>query len=899
MSSLPDAAARLFAADPARNVVLEASAGTGKTTVLVARYVNLLRAGVDPSNILAITFTRQAAAEMRERILAALRREAEESAAGRARWLALRDRLGDVTVSTVDAFCLSLLREFPLEADLDPEFGLADETETPGLMDDAVQRALRLAGRRANRDPALAMLLARLGERRAADALRGLLERREVVRTALAQALRSSVVDPAGAQTCRHAATRLAQCVAELRREAAPVLEPEPPCAAAAAALAQDLQRAPEMPAASSPLIRAWIERLRSAFLTRDRQPRRRFPAAGADAEARRRYQEAAAHAGSRILGVIAAFDDELNLVLVRAARTLFEMTVAQYEQMLRSRLVLDFTGVLQRTVDLLRRMDEFARSRFRLESRYHHLLLDEFQDTSRLQWELVSLLVRSWSEGSGLADDAPLQPSIFVVGDRKQSIYRFRDADVGLFRDASEAVAALRPGGDVRRSIAHSFRADPPLLRFVNDLFTAIGADGKQPDEPETFRYAEQDRFPLESAAPADGHGALGLVVAHDADACARAVANEVNRLLTTLHVIGPHGDPLGLRPEDVAILFRARGSHRLYEKALEAAGVPTCVYRGLGFAEADEVQDVLALIRFLAQPASELRAAALLRSRLLRISDTGLLVLAGNLSAALADERPPPPVAHLDPDDRRVLDLARRDMRRWLALVDNMPPAELIERVLQDTAYACELRGRGAPQALANLRRLRGLVRRIQNRGYATMARVAEQLERLSAGMANAAVEARGAVSLMTVHAAKGLEFPVVFLVDIGRGTRADTPPVRVAAGRGDRRPHVTVWPHRSAADDMERRRELEEVKRLLYVALTRARNRLYLAAATPREGAAFRRDSFGGVLPQGLQRTIHHAGAASAERVVAWQASGMAAHHFVVCADCRTPSPAEEEM
>ena len=240
----------------------------------------------------------------------------------------------------------------------------------------------------------------------------------------------------------------------------------------------------------------------------------------------------------------------------------------------------------------------------------------------------------------------------------------------------------------------------------------------------------------------------------------------------------------------------FRARGSHRLYEKALEAAGVPTCVYRGLGFAEADEVQDVLALIRFLAQPASELRAAALLRSRLLRISDTGLLVLAGNLSAALADERPPPPSPISIPMIGACWILARRDMRRWLALVDNMPPAELIERELQDTAYACELRGRGAPQALANLRRLRGLVRRIQNRGYATMARVAEQLERLSAGMANAAVEARGAVSLMTVHAAKGLEFPVVFLVDIGRGTRADTPPVRVAAGRGDRRPHVTVW-------------------------------------------------------------------------------------------------------
>ena len=161
MSTPADSAARRFATDPAHNVVLEASAGTGKTSVLVERYVNLLRAGVAPANILAITFTRQAAAEMRTRIVGALRSEAAESAAGRARWNELRDRLGDVAVSTVDAFCLSLLREFPLEADLDPDFSIADETEIPGLVDESVALALDTAAQRAARDPALAMLLAR------------------------------------------------------------------------------------------------------------------------------------------------------------------------------------------------------------------------------------------------------------------------------------------------------------------------------------------------------------------------------------------------------------------------------------------------------------------------------------------------------------------------------------------------------------------------------------------------------------------------------------------------------------------------------------------------------------------------------------------------------------------
>ena len=144
-----------YAVDPRNNVVLEASAGTGKTSVLVARYVNLLKAGVDPANILAITFTRKAAAEMRERIVRELRGAAasDRSSIG-ARWLDLRDRLGDIAISTIDAFCLSLLREFPLEADVDPAFDLADETEVPRLIATSLDRTLRiLVGHRARAIP--------------------------------------------------------------------------------------------------------------------------------------------------------------------------------------------------------------------------------------------------------------------------------------------------------------------------------------------------------------------------------------------------------------------------------------------------------------------------------------------------------------------------------------------------------------------------------------------------------------------------------------------------------------------------------------------------------------------------------------------------------------------------
>ena len=123
-----DRAGRERAVDPRFNVALEASAGTGKTRILVNRYVNLLKAGVDPGEILALTFTRKAAAEMRERIVATLRDAASRGEFPRERWRQLRDRTADVTISTIDAFCLSLLREFPLEAGLDPGFSMADET---------------------------------------------------------------------------------------------------------------------------------------------------------------------------------------------------------------------------------------------------------------------------------------------------------------------------------------------------------------------------------------------------------------------------------------------------------------------------------------------------------------------------------------------------------------------------------------------------------------------------------------------------------------------------------------------------------------------------------------------------------------------------------------------------
>ena len=862
----PDADARRFAVDPRNNVVLEASAGTGKTSVLVARYVNLLKAGVDPANILAITFTRKAAAEMRERILRELREAAARSELDRRRWQDLRDHSSEIAISTIDAFCLSLLREFPLEADLDPGFELADETEVPRLVGEALDRSLRILAARARTDADVALVLAQLGLSRTREGLATLLDRRLVAWKALDRFLAKGPSDLTAGVVCRRAATSVLD-----------VLRAAPGGLAAFAAngpvdhprfqlFLADLERLARADQETDAALRGVLDRVGAHFLTLEGKPRRTgalppyrqedYPSS----DAARRHRSAVFQIAPQVEQVVSAFKRDLNAILARGIRRMFGIAMDQYRRALDARSVLDFSDVLQRAVALVGQMDEFAQSRFRLESRYHHVLVDEFQDTSRAQWELVSLLIQSWGEGLGLAT----HPSIFVVGDRKQSIYRFRDAEVSVLQQAGRYIEGLRPGGSPRRSISRSFRAVPELLAFVNDVFAEIGAEPAR--RPDDFTYQESDRFPIDPAPPSRRGPVLGIAAADDPADCAGAVALEIERILReeTIRDKGT-GVPRQAAPGDIAILFRSRASHREFEQALLRRGLPAYVYKGLGFFDADETKDVTALIRYLANPASNLRASAFLRSRFIRISDAALARLAPEPAGALRSAELP---HDLPDEDRRVLDCARAHVPTWLAQVDRVPPAELIEQILRDSAYAWELRGPRRQQAWENLKKMRGLVRRIQNRGYATFTRIADHLDSLSAGdESNAVLEALDAVNLMTVHAAKGLEFPIVFVVNMAKGAGGLPRPVRVMANSVED-PAVSIGPFVSDADEAERVRERHETRRLLYVALTRARDRLYLSSALKDGAMVPGRGSLAEVLPSSIAQLFVHAATAFAE-------------------------------
>lgn len=817
----PDQAARDFAVDPAEHVVLEASAGTGKTRVLVDRYVRLITEDVSPRNILAITFTRKAAAEMRERILERLRPTASAAV------------LSEIQITTIDAFCYGVLREFPLEADVDPGFEIADETEMARFAAEALDVTFRIArGVVADHEP-LRLLFTRVKAPVLRTAVARLLDRRHVAVPAVGTFVRQTVV--------RRTAAEVAQAFTERVRAAVagqPALVADGPHGAAAFRwIAEDLTRvtgAESLGVAEVPHVE---RRLRQYFLTKDGEPRKRLVAYAkvdmfASPSAKKRHEAAVSAVAPAMAAALAALERDVDGLLALGLQAILAIAVKQYQRLLEAHAVLDFAGMLEKAVTLLERQEEFARSRLKLQSRYHHLLLDEFQDTSRQQWRLVDLLIDAWGEGQGLVE----RTSIFIVGDRKQSIYRFRHAEVVLLDEATRRIGALRPGRRVRQAISTNFRSVSPLLAFVNALASSMEGD---PTLEERFSYRESDRFPVPAVGDGalhDGAPVLGIVAQRSLQATADAVADEITGLLARLVVRDKDGPPRPVRPDDIAILFRARAGHQVFEEALERRGVQTYVYKGLGFFDAPEVQDLQALLRWLAEPESDLRTAEWLRSRFVRLSDEALARLAPGLARAVTSDQPPP--VELPEADRALFARAREDARRWLALADRLSAGALIDRIMRESAYAAELQGRRRQQARENIKKVRALVRRVENRGYATLGRLAAYFETLRAGdESNAVVEARGCVNLMTIHAAKGLEFPVVFVVNLQAPGRGRHQGISVIDRSVDGAPEVAF--RATDGTRLEDRREAEELRRLLYVAVTRARDRLYLAAQVDDDG------------------------------------------------------------
>jgi ATP-dependent exoDNAse (exonuclease V) beta subunit len=774
--------------------VIQAGAGTGKTHRLVTLCLQLFAEGVAPARLCAVTFTEKAAAELkgriRRRVDALLHGGVEEEVPPRdaAHWQLVRRDLGLAQVGTIHALCAQILRRHAALAGLDPRFSVLDEAQARRTLADACERAVLEA--LASEDQRGLRLCSEMGLRTQGRFSAGLLD--ELV--SLLSALGESGRDPrelveeteglrpeVGRRDDQRARERLFQAVAELAKKV-------------------PLESLGDLDFTPGALHTVW---------PRLRRIRAQIPAARGGmkevAEEARNAFDALLDADAGIRGATLARD---LAALASRARELHEAAKLRAG-------ALDFDD-LTRIARKLLMSDPGVRAAE--QARLEALLVDEMQDTSRAQLDLLEHLAPAGE--------------LTVVGDRKQSIYEFRGADVAA---AQEFARKLQARGAVREVLQTSRRSRPALVRFANLLFKkALAADEHPFDTP----FGDDDEL---TAVREERGGAAELIDVSGAgiEAEAEAVGRRLSALLAS-----------GIRGGEVAILLRRMTNVDAFRRVLLRRRIPHLVHKGRGFLAAREILDAMALLDAAIDPDDGLALSAVLRSPFGPVSDDALVLLAQRhrLGRRTLLEPPPPELA---PDDAEAL---RRTSALLLAMnreVDRVGPASLLDAALTDSDYlaACA-GGLYGEQAAANLNeRLLGLARSAEQRGesvrtFAGRLRTLADEEARESEAAVAEEHDPHAVRIMTIHAAKGLEFPVVFVPEcaawsaVQGAERVPLDPdlglaVKVAGADGKRR----FGSHGAAVRSRRCQRELSQSRRLFYVAVTRARDRLVLSGRVPR--------------------------------------------------------------
>jgi ATP-dependent helicase/nuclease subunit A len=805
---LADEAARERARrDHDATLVIEAGAGTGKTTLLVDRIEAMLRAGrARLDEIAAVTFTENAATTMKlrlrerlERARADTRRAAEETE----RAAAALDTLERAAVTTIHALCAQVLQERPLECGVLPGFRMADESQADALFADAWEEWLgeRLGGG----DDVLLDALERgiplegegpWGER---TALRGL-ARRLVDQRDLEPLCEEAAFDPEAFRR------DLVEKGARARALVAGVREGDA-LAARLEGLADfaDASRFLEGHSLVSHLLS--LEAIPSNFGFKPHWP---SPEALAEGRALGAWTKEARAAWA------AADSAALHGRLVRALRGV----VAVYERKKTERGVLDFLDLLVKARDALR---DQAGVRAYFQSRFRYLLIDEFQDTDPLQVEVAQLL----------AGGRP--GALVVVGDAKQSIYRFRRAEVRLFR---RLVAEAEGARGAVLHLVQNFRSRPSILRFVNRVFAELVQASDEADQPAyepivpppALADDEPGVIALRFPAPPNAGGAdLLQAEAEGLAAFLADVADGAERVRDPAT-----GEERDSRAGDVLVLARRLTKVPLLEEGLEAAGVRFTVEGGKSFFDRQEVHETLAVLRAVDDPSDRVALVAALRSSFFGVSDRD--IAAYSLSGA------PPWASPVDPGRPGGAAMAGagglldtlRELRRHASV-----PA-VLERLYDETRILAALTGsrRGEAQ-IANLEKIAALAREASSLGALTLRGFTRLLEDR---VANAREEPDlpstrpgdpDTVRILSIHKAKGLEAPIVALFDCDDAAKpsVDTVPLwdehRIAIGfRGGCQP--AGW---AALVQAEEKKARAETRRLLYVACTRARDRLVI--------------------------------------------------------------------
>lgn len=812
-----------------KNTVVKAGAGSGKTTVLALRYVRLITEGLaDVENILTVTFTRKAAAEMYERIYTMLSEQARDPHV--VEQLAAFDK---ARISTLDSFCTSIVREYAGLYGITPTFvqdqyevsRMTEQTALSFILehqdDEVIKRLIRDAGFEAVWkelfvEAALAYLPLGIDRDFAAMNARQELHLRERLDAVFSEAghVISEIVsiDGGAGKTVRNA------------QDALRVLP--------------DLRTLKDRLDGTSEQYRKLKEVVESCTF--------RLPGKTSNPELLR-FKELAEKCRDLF--------DEISLIAVALSGKqerdrlfeLLDLFKTRVHREKRSRGVLSYPDVQQMAVAVLRENRDI---RDYYKQKYRYIMIDEFQDNNALQKDLLYLLAENRQSHQERPSAANLeQGKLFFVGDEKQSIYRFRGADVSVFRRLGEE---LENNGGESIDLAANYRSEPELVDFFNVLF------------PGVFRDAEEEyeaRFePLESGSeshkisprislfykPFDQNTEEGIISSDDAEAY--YLASFIRRIVENRELeISDNGKTRYAGYDDIAILLRSTSNQVKYERMLRRFDVPyvTGSVRTL-FLEAP-VNDIYHLLQLAVYPEDRIAYAGLLRSPFVGISDSAVVRI-------LLEEQAPfcwePGRAPVPEEDQEKYTLGRELYFAIRSQIDAVPITDLISAVwyrygyrymilkkpayhgylefydyLWHLAYQSELRGECTAEFLDFLRNNLGKFERLEEM---------ELPKDIEAG-----------VQIMTIHKAKGLEFPVVILANMGNtgrkgeekraffhiseeyGLTFNLPDEHASAGNA-----AKVNYFYNLVEEENRKKELAEVKRLLYVGATRAESHLFFS-------------------------------------------------------------------
>jgi len=845
-----------------RSMLVEAGAGSGKTAIMAGRVVVMLAQGVPPRAIAAVTFTELAAGELMSRV----RRFIEDLAAGivapelrvglpdglsdlqRANLTAASAVIDEMTCSTIHGFCQRLIGPYPVEADMDPGATVMDGAQADLLYAEIVEGFLRerlstgrggiLAEMVLHEDGPTVRLMHRIADalrrRRTlaapavvplADALRAF---RDAVDALAAFADGSAVAEPETAAIARGLVAMAAGLVAADARTAP------------ADTVALLTSRPPPELCTKGGSLSAYSKKGKWATAAKANG----FTKADADRmhDAARELYEACRGTWRDLLraasgNVLAALMEEARPILQR------------FRDRKRAGARLDFDDLIHSARDMLRDHEDIRRA---LGERYRHVLVDEFQDTDPLQSEILWRLCGDPGEEATDWTTFSIRPgALFLVGDPKQAVYRFRGADVGAYVRARTAFSTHEGGGVV--SISTNFRSCASILAFVNERFEAVLSAEGQPGftalDPFHGDPAEGVRVAALDVAAAREDGSADMERQRDAEAA--AVAELCAGIIGSYQVMDREaGTTRPCRPGDIGLLAPAGTQLWRYEEALERLGVPVATQAGKGLFRRQEVQDVIALTRVLADGRDTLALGALLRGPLVGLTEEELLDLAWSLPRRGADAKDLPRL-DLGVDATRIAHpLARDVIERLQALrreVNSTTPHDLLCRAvdaMRVRPILLERHRRRAERALANVEVYLSLASGYAVRGLRAFAEAMtgawEDEARAVEGRPDALEEA---VALFTMHAAKGLEWPVVIPVNTMTGVM---PADAAIVDRTTDVFHCPVLGIAPAGYGEARDAEIAELGRervrLWYVAATRARELLILPRldVAPQPGA-----------------------------------------------------------